>query len=1164
MSFSDYSLSWSEHLIEGVETHLRDIHAAIHQYYEREGYRTHVLSPAVKKTDETADDAALDVVSPAGSFLLRTCVQSVPFAHLQAERGVGADLVVTMPEEKCSQLDVQEGRYLDCRHAFLEEIEGYLMKIALGAAQKAGTAKVSSRAPEEDDDSEGNEVHQRHVNAAAAQRLARMVVTREHIHGAYSNIEKSILRLRFHRRGAPHDTHRAMPMEVFYVDLHFRPVASSGRIMSALAIRKHPYYSYLVLEDYLMPQYLTKMHKMCTECGGLRKALVILKVWAHHVGLMSAASGNAEGLNGFILAAIMLKLLEEGIVSPTMAAEGAARTVWVRLSHGHFMASASRTSSATTTVVVPTAEERGETAVLRLEGDVMNVLFRTSAAFMKHVVQPAAEQALSYPTALDVFGAVVYQPLQLRHDVALTVGALWPSEKESSVDRRAECLRKAGLFASPLAQPVHEVAAILEQALQGRASSILAWRTGPHTMQVLVQLTTEAAGRSFLTRGPPIEETDAVAAFNTFWGAEMTSTRQFADGAIYRCILWTFPELMGSNATAALSASTVTRKVVAFALQKHVCPRAEVQVVLGGLEGVLAERIGREWRDAALLMQKSLSTATQDVTKIITDLPRTALPCKITGFNVISASERNTEVFPVRPHLALTYTTEDLAAEKYTGLTTAPTIEPIHCVLTIDDHGKIPDTTEAIAMMKGALVAQLAKTIQQHYGSATRSRKKTGGLGPVRSMVTSQSVDIIYSGYLFRVYIAHYREVSLLRALHREAEANVTEQKLFWTSLHAKFLRSIVYGHHSYANAVRLAKRWVSAMLLGEFILPEAVELLVAHAYLQEGGGAPKTSASGFMRFVQLIATHDWAKPLVLPYTDDGKDAAAAATLVRVVGEHQGMYIATPYAATESPFTLSTPRPMIMHRLVQLAKGVVARLLTYLGEGAPSDRNMVAAIFTSDPAAFDFQMAFHPQLILQADRALHPVPTVSDCGEAARMSSGTATTTAAAVTRIWQLDEMDSPQQPNASREYLSALVEREPAAHAVRSIRATVRDRAMVFYDYLAPSSIFVVGITATPLLKQNHAIHAEILRVCRGALLPASPASFSVKSSKAVTTPCGCDGPHQQHEHKRLVGARKRMRAQSDTQRKAPKKLPRQQTAAGASATPPIPKKLKSEKRP
>ncbi|RNF25950.1 uncharacterized protein Tco025E_01796 [Trypanosoma conorhini] len=1094
MSLSPYHLHWSDALIKRVELRLRQVHASLEEFYRQKNYSAVAHATATAEEDAARRQQEEGPISSVGSFLLRTCVHSTPFYETQVEHGVGADIALKIPEEVCSLKDIHDGHYLERRQVFLRKLEKFMGKYNAQMMRKATQASAAAAAKGEDDEEVETEGPER-------RSVVQWDLRRVPVGGSFVNTEKELLRVYFLR-----PRHGATRREVFHVDVHLQPISLTGRIASAAAIRKHPLYSYLVQEDGLMTVHLRRLHELYSKNQSLVRATVFLKCWAYHVGLMSRTSGHPEGLSGFHISALLLRLVEEGLISPNMSEENVVRAVWVQLSRG-FTQNASHSSGQE--APIPAAEERGEVAVLRLAGETMNLLFRTSAAFFQNIVKKAAEEALQLSHHSEVFVAVPFQPLQLRLDVCFTVDGLRDHFAEADSTPIAKTTSVAW---SPSAQRVQAIQRLVEEALGARSSYATVWRRSHDSVHVAVRLTTEAEGRNRLTRGPAVEDAEAVERFNAFWGKDVTSTRQFPDGGIYRCVLWTFDEDAGANTTVALSAATVMRRVLEFALQKHLAPSAQVSQLLGGLEGALAERVGGEWRDAAPMMQKSLLEACRHIEAMVAEVPRTALPCKVTSLDIIAPSERHTATFPVRPHLALTYTTDDLTQPNFAGLTTEPTIEPVHGVLTIDDKNKIPDTPEAIAAIKGAICAQLSKVLQEYYGDdkkhsrsrSKRSLKREEGAPQqetqpeaqkfrIRTSCTSHSVDIIYKGYLFRLYIAHYREVSLLKALQRESEAAMIERKLFWSVQHAKFLRTVAFGHHSYAMAARLSKRWLSAMLLLEFVLPEAVELIVANAYL--GSNPPKTSVGGFVRFLQLLATHDWSSPLVLPYSVDSRLQADTAELVRTMGEQQGMFIATPYAPMESPFTVHTPRPMIVHRVVQLAKSALAVLLAQL-DGRETLRCWEGLVFTTDPATFDFHMAFHPHLLLQPGRLLVPPSAVTNIPSAAGTSAalspflgpvsvGAATSSAASgpqPPRIWQLDELEEDR----SRVYLTELVEREPTAHVVRSVRAVTRDRCMVFYDCLAPHGIYVVTITPAPMREVCVRLHNDILRVSHGALLP------------------------------------------------------------------------------
>ncbi|KAG8347254.1 hypothetical protein TRVL_01908 [Trypanosoma vivax] len=1117
MHLTPYHIQWSGALIQLVELRLRQLHACLKEFYQQHNYHLPLHHSATGDNDGQSQESD-GFIRVVGSFLLRTCVHSTPFREAQLQNGVGADLSLTIPEEVCSYKDIEGGLYLARRHEFLLKVEKFVKKynrqqINSGSGEAIDTLKQTGALSM---DGATRSKGSRHDSV-------EWDVRRVPFGDYWGNAEKFILRVIFLKARS---TKRR---EMFHIDIHFQPAALTGRIASATAIRKRPLYSHLVLEDAFMTSYLRKFHDLFSRSHSLQRAAVFLNCWAHHAGLMARTSGHPEGMSGFHILAIIMHLVKEGVVLPNMSDENVVRSVWVFLSRCATAAEAStnnraghnsKDESILNNEDAVDGNRKRQVMELYLAGESINLFFRISTEFFQNVIKSAVDEAIRQQRVSEALENIPFMPLQIRMDVCLIVSGL--STYFPEVDHATIAKGNSGAYAT-LEGRIHQLHAMVREALGVRASFVTVWRHDHDQVRIAVQLASEAEGRSRLTRGPAIECVDAVARFNEFWGSEMASTRQFPDGGIYRCVLWKFDEDYGTNTTLPLPATTVLRHVLQFALERHASPSVRVSVLLGGLEGVLAEHIGAEWRDAAPIMQNSLAQACRDVESMVAGISRTSLPCKITALDIISTSERCTAVFPIRPHLALTHSSDDLTQPWFSGLSIAATIEPVHGVLTIDDRNKIPDTVEAIATMKGAICAQLAKVLRNQYSCVNEDDSKNDGKGErgereklkppgkknvsgaeedissgdfkIVTSCTNHSVDIIYKGYLFRLYVAHYREVSLLRALQREAEAAVIEQKLFWSTRHAKFLRSVAFGHLSYTVATRLASRWISSMMLYEFVLPEAVELLVANAYL--GPNPPKTPAVGFLRFLQLLVTHDWSSPLVLPYSVESTAQENAARLVRRAGENQGMFICTPYAPLESPFTVQTPRPMIMHRVVQLAKAALVLLLEVM-RGKNSNSSTEGSIFIVNPAAFDFKMALHPSLLLQPDRLVTPpcrdsvhVPRGSYNDESGGGSMTltlqdihSSSTTLPPPPHIWRLDELGEEKR----RIYLTELIEREPAAHIVRTVRAATKDRCMVFYDYLAPHSISVISITTSPTRELCQQLHDDILRISGGALMPAT----------------------------------------------------------------------------
>ena len=97
--------------------------------------------------------------------------------------------------------------------------------------------------------------------------------------------------------------------------------------------------------------------------------------------------------------------------------------------------------------------------------------------------------------------------------------------------------------------------------------------------------------------------------------------------------------------------------------------------------------------------------------------------------------------------------------------------------------------------------------------------------------------------------------------------------------MHHSLIHAVHTRHPSSSSVVRLAHRWVASHMLSDMVPLEAVELMVAKIYTEtegseEGVGGsrwkkgesgavdapPATVVAGFIQFLQLLSTHDWAR----------------------------------------------------------------------------------------------------------------------------------------------------------------------------------------------------------------------------------------------------------------------------------------------------------------
>ncbi len=88
--------------------------------------------------------------------------------------------------------------------------------------------------------------------------------------------------------------------------------------------------------------------------------------------------------------------------------------------------------------------------------------------------------------------------------------------------------------------------------------------------------------------------------------------------------------------------------------------------------------------------------------------------------------------------------------------------------------------------------------------------------------------------------------------------------------MHHSLIHAVHTRHPSASSVARLAQRWVAAHMLSDMIPQEAIELIVAKLYTESSMNdnskwqtvdtSPATVTAGFLKFLQLLHSHDWAR----------------------------------------------------------------------------------------------------------------------------------------------------------------------------------------------------------------------------------------------------------------------------------------------------------------
>lgn len=418
-----------------------------------------------------------------------------------------------------------------------------------------------------------------------------------------------------------------------------------------------------------------------------------------------------------------------------------------------------------------------------------------------------------------------------------------------------------------------------------------------------------------LDKGPNADSPEA-AEFKAFWGKK-SEMRRFHDGSIREAVLWPGESLASKRLTPC--------HVVTYILEKHVgVPPRHIAVVADQLDGLLKPGKCVPWKEMASLgtgeeLHIEVMAAYQELSKYLRQLKD--IPLGIASVQGISPVFRHTEVFP--PMRALR---SQGAFNKERRLVmpsvNKPGSEFVPCcrvVCQLEDSGKWPDSVPAIQKIKTAFYIKIAELLKKQFR--------------ISSVPTEKFLDVLQGGFVFRIEVAHTKELGLLKKGrstlgHLVLQENKASMELEKRTVALPRLTNALHGVYqddkSFGLTARLAKRWVAAQLLSGHVPDEAVELMVAFLYLHPAPFTPpKTLVSGFQRFLHLLSSFDWAnRPMIVNLNGDLQEADFEEIHQHFSNNRSllpNMCIVTP-TERNSMWTQEQPTKLILHRLQILAR----------------------------------------------------------------------------------------------------------------------------------------------------------------------------------------------------------------------------------------------------
>eukprot|EP00055_Hartaetosiga_balthica_P017890 m.124580 g.124580 ORF g.124580 m.124580 type:complete len:1397 (+) comp9425_c11_seq7:26-4216(+) len=278
-----------------------------------------------------------------------------------------------------------------------------------------------------------------------------------------------------------------------------------------------------------------------------------------------------------------------------------------------------------------------------------------------------------------------------------------------------------------------------------------------------------------------------------------------------------------------------------------------------------------------------------------------------------------------------------------------------------------------------------------------KKRKKTVD-GVIRCRMTRGFLDVVVRGYLFRIVLYVERELQLLQrqaqnlfeaaqqgTLSPEDEDKKMQVDRFCTLMTRDFvklpqltslIRDFSVQYRSFSQTARLAKRWLHAHMFSSHIEDEFVDLLVLSLFNKSLPYLPPMSPDvGFLRFLQLLASHNWLHdPLFVDPLDDITDEEKlkireSFRLNRA--SYPVMFLATKLD-DKSLWSLQLPSKQLFLRLVSYAKAATKAVMnsmqsvtSFIGDEKLTPPN-VLSVFQTPKEGFNLSLKLKPSVNFKA------------------------------------------------------------------------------------------------------------------------------------------------------------------------------------------------------
>ncbi|XP_012491652.1 uncharacterized protein LOC105803799 isoform X2 [Gossypium raimondii] len=670
-----------------------------------------------------------------------------------------------------------------------------------------------------------------------------------------------------------------------------------------------PIYNCSILEDMYLEEKSNFIKKTFSGWKELGEALILLKVWAR----LRSSIYVHDCLNGFLISIIVSYLVAKNKINRDMMPMGIFRATLKFIEthplwkHGLYF---------------PMSDQN----VSSKGNEQLNSLTRFNLAFRI--------SSVAYP--------------ELQDEVALTLRCLEKCRDggceeifTTKIDNAAKydyCIRlnlkgnsevySLGFCLDEECWRVYEqdVHSLLNQGLTDRAKFIrVIWRNTYSDFNVenglsaldseplFVGISVSSVEKAFrvVDIGPNAEKKDEALMFRKFWG-EKAELRRFQDGKIAESTVWESKQ--GTR-------HLILKRIIEFLLGRHLSlSKKDIVPVVDQLDFCLLH----DGKDPVSHSAKLLGTF-EELSKRLRSIED--VPLKISSVQPLDSAFRFTSVFPPEPHPLASKKVDVARLHNLTPFC----VQSLEVMIQLEGSGNWPMDDVLIEKTKSVFLLKIAESLQDNWG--------------ITCTATEEDVDVFMDGYAFRLRILHERGLSLVNKEiggDQMKRVSSADKMLFVRSQHASMINGLQFRYPIFGPVVRIAKRWLASHLFSACLAEEAAELLVAYLFLKPlPFNVPCSRITGFLRFLRLLAEHDWAfSPLVVDINgdlsqndekeiDDNFTQSRKAYEENTQNESKAMFLATAYDKASEAWTRCSPNPLELKRLAAYARSS-ASLLTKL------------------------------------------------------------------------------------------------------------------------------------------------------------------------------------------------------------------------------------------